>query len=593
MNLFRKKPSLTPTLDAIRRRRWRRWTAVFLVVLLFALGTQPAYRWGKRWRARTLAAEAAGLIKEKRYPEAVEKVRVALQLAPAEPASRRAAALLVSLSGAPGAADHWKALLSLPGVTAQDRRHAALVGLGTHRLDLAEEQVILLLQASPDDLASLELATQLALQKNEPAVALAFAERLLAHDPHRAFARLNRAQLLLFKRDVAEQSGAASPLAELQASMPAFPPPPPATAEDVRAELRGALDDPAMRVSALRLLIEDARRRGAQSEAVACAEELVGGPGWTFDDQLLRLTVRKEAQSGRLDPSLPTVLELAGRTSADALAMAKWLLDRQEPQRLLDWLPTLPEPMQSEEPLRLLRADACAALGRWSEAEAGLRQGHWPRFDVVRRASLARSVREQQQKTGFHQEWDSLLQDTKDNREGMMALLRLASGWKWVREQEQLLWKILERFPREQWAANSLVNGYLAAGDTPGLRKVAEWLLERDPQNPVHKNNAAILSLLLSQQDEKALRLAREAHKSAPANPLFACTYAYALFRSGAPREARALMESLPPAALENPSTAAYWAVILREDGEDARAEKYAKLARTGQLLPEERKLVE
>ncbi len=52
-------------------------------------------------------------------------------------------------------------------------------------------------------------------------------------------------------------------------------------------------------------------------------------------------------------------------------------------------------------------------------------------------------------------------------------------------------------------------------------------------------------------------------------------------------------MESLKPGQLENPSIAVYYGVLLAASDERAKAGKYLDLAETGQLLPEEKALLQ
>ena len=50
-------------------------------------------------------------------------------------------------------------------------------------------------------------------------------------------------------------------------------------------------------------------------------------------------------------------------------------------------------------------------------------------------------------------------------------------------------------------------------------------------------------------------------------------------------------MQQLPPKALETPSIAGYYGLILRATGSPAKAKVYLEWASKGKMLPEEKKL--
>ena len=530
----------------------------------------------KAWRARSLAAESAGLIRESRWQEAADKAQAAYHLAPDEPSALRAVAHLYTQSRDGRGLAFLRRLVALPGATRDDRLNAVRQGLQLGDLPLAQEQLAVLGRGEPSDGEVLKLEVQLALQRRDRAAALTLTGRLLAEQPKDAFARFTRAQLLLLApAPAAPATTDVADIVEIEAAR-----------EDMRS---AAAREPSLRPAALRLLIADARQRGAHQESITLADELIAAAESRFQDELLRLDVLEAANSDRLNDALAQALKSAAGKPENAFEMGKWLLSHGRAKPLLEWVESLPAAIREEELFKLVRVDAHAALRDWSAAEALLTGPSWAKAELIRRASLARAFREQGRTLEFQREWSSVLAESRSRKDNLQALLHLVTTWSWSAEREQVLWAIMERHPEERWAAALLSNAYLKASDSTGLRKVAEHLYAREPNNAAYKNNVAILSLLQSVHKERASRLAKEAHESDPRNPLFACTYAYALHLNGQNEVALALMEKLRAEDLNNPSTAGYFALILDRAGDTSRAEQYGQIALTGQPLPEER----
>jgi predicted Zn-dependent protease len=120
---------------------------------------------------------------------------------------------------------------------------------------------------------------------------------------------------------------------------------------------------------------------------------------------------------------------------------------------------------------------------------------------------------------------------------------------------------------------------------------VAKRALELNPADLVAANNCASLGLLLN-ADSSARRLATKLHGENPANAVFSSTYAFALFTEGKTSEALREMETLKEAQLRHPSIAAYYFVMLVENGKMERAHAFLAAANKAQLLPEEQQLL-
>ena len=114
---------------------------------------------------------------------------------------------------------------------------------------------------------------------------------------------------------------------------------------------------------------------------------------------------------------------------------------------------------------------------------------------------------------------------------------------------------------------------------------------KRMPDNIEFKNNLAFTALLLDAQEVHPNALAEEVYSQAPQNPTYASTYAFSLYRQQKYTEALRVMQKLDAKKLEDPSIAGYYGLILKANGDDAKAKTYLNLALKSKLLPEEENL--
>jgi hypothetical protein len=176
---------LTPP-EEIRARRIRRWiflgaiaAAVFGVGIYFA--ARPVGGAIKAWQARRQAREAFALIDQGKWNEAKAKARDALLLRPTEPESWRAIARLASRTNQwPPALEWWKNVDEAHRLTVEDRRDYIAAALAAGEVTLAARQVEALLAQRAPAAIDLVWAGQVAFRQSDPALALDYAERVLA-----------------------------------------------------------------------------------------------------------------------------------------------------------------------------------------------------------------------------------------------------------------------------------------------------------------------------------------------------------------------------------------------------------------------------
>jgi len=65
----------------------------------------------------------------------------------------------------------------------------------------------------------------------------------------------------------------------------------------------------------------------------------------------------------------------------------------------------------------------------------------------MRLALLARAVREQKDENVARVHWEKAVQAGSERPELLSMLAQTASGWGWKTETEDLLWRVVKRFP--------------------------------------------------------------------------------------------------------------------------------------------------
>ena len=186
--------------------------------------------------------------------------------------------------------------------------------------------------------------------------------------------------------------------------------------------------------------------------------------------------------------------------------------------------------------------------------------------------------------------WRAALAATKSRPDRLAPLAQLAEGWGYTSEAAEAWWMIATGSENAKPALVALQRLYQSSKDSHGLLRVAKRALELDPTDLVAANNCASLGLLLN-GDSSARRLAAKLHVEYPTSTVFSATYAFALHLEGKTAAALKVMETLNETQLRHPAIAAYYFVMLVENGNLERANTFLAAANQAVLLPEEQKL--
>jgi Flp pilus assembly protein TadD len=362
-------------------------------------------------------------------------------------------------------------------------------------------------------------------------------------------------------------------------------------ARDSLKQLSSYATNSFLRCQALRELAFDALRHRQGDQALGLSKQLLQETNSTFKDRLLRLDVLQATQPAGFRPALTAFEREAGGDPGKIYELATWQMIKTSPQDALTWLRTLPSNTQTNQSVELLVADCCTLLRDWRGLQSSIARQNWAELEFVRHAFLSRALRGQELTDSAKAEWEQALKAANGQKGSLVMLLRLAAQWNWQSEGEDILWTIINRYPGEQWAIQTLGQAMYAGGRTRSLMQLYSQESKRVPSDLSAKNNLAMTGLLLDAQEIKPYDLAREVYQKSPTNASYVSTYAFSLYLQGKNAEALKVIKTLKPQELQDPSIAGYYGLILKATGDRARARAYLDWTVKARLLPEEKKL--
>jgi len=348
---------------------------------------------------------------------------------------------------------------------------------------------------------------------------------------------------------------------------------------------------PAMRAQAQRELILDALRSRDYNTALEYSGDLIQPANALFPDKLLRLEVLRLVKSSQYRPYLAACKNEAVTDPGKLPQMALWLMQRNYTEQALDWLQGLPSQTQANLPAALFIAQCQMVLKEWSTLQNTASKQNWGDQEFTRHAYVARAMREQGLREPSKGEWDLAVSTANNQPDKLTSLFRLAAGWNWSDEAQQILWTIVNNYPQAQWASQELSAILYENGSTRPLMQLFSVQSSRNPDDLTVKNNLALTAMLLKAQELNPYDISLQVYQKDPTNSYYACTYAFALYLQGKNSQALQIMQHIDPQALKDNSTDGYYGLILKAAGDKAQANTYLQRSLQGQLLPEERAL--
>lgn len=367
----------------------------------------------------------------------------------------------------------------------------------------------------------------------------------------------------------------------------------PGVAESARAALKEFCTDTNFGPAALRSLVADCLVHKDFAGARNYSTQLLAGAQATLGDRLQHLGILKQLDVAEFAEELKSVQQQSATNATAAAEVASWMTANGFADGAMDWLAHLSGNIRQQQPVRLALVDCYLARNDWAGLRDFTSQGSWGDAEFLRFAFLSRACNELGDPVVADGNWRAAVGEAGDRFGALAELLELAEEWKLKSESEDLLWRFVEKFPRERWASRELERDYFFAGDTVKLNELYSALFASFPKDAEIENNLAATSLLLKTNLAAAGKWAEEACAQNPASPPCVSTYAYALHLEGRTRDGVAALEKLKDGSLEQPPVALYYGVLLAALGENEKAAHFLALAKTdGHLLPEEKRLL-
>jgi len=538
-----------------------------VVVLLAGYAGYRAYKTGKQSHLMSLAHQFLAKSDRRNAMLCVQQV---LRSNPRNVEATRLMAELAEAARLPSALLWRSRVVELSPHSLKDRLALAQTALMTHDYATATNALEGVAAADKKTASYQSVAGAVAAAANHPAEAEAHFIEASRLEPNNPVPQLNLAVLRLLGTNAAEQAEARATLEYLSANP----------------------TNSILRVQALRELTADALRHGQNVSALALSRQLLQETNSVFADHLLRLDVLQQARNPEFKTALANCQHEAKDAPAKIYELATWQMAKTSPGDALAWLRSLPRNLQTNQPAALLMTECYTLVKDWHGLQVWIEPQNWGELEFVRHAFLSHALRSQQMTDSAKVEWERALAGANGQKQSLIMLLRLTASWKWVSENEELLQTIVNRYPDQQWAAHALVQTMIAGGQTRPLMILFSEQLKLTPSDATLKNNLAQTALLLGAQEFKPNDLAREVYQKFPTNPAFASTYAFSLYLQGKNAEALKVMQKLTAKALDDPSIAGYYGLILKATGNREAARTYLAWAlKSPHLLPEERQL--
>jgi Flp pilus assembly protein TadD len=550
-----------------RRDFWMRWSRrVGCLIVLSALSF-GGYRGYAALREKHLATQTREFLTKGDYQSAVLVARRVLQLNQNNIAACRVMAEAAEIAGRGEALSWRQRIAALEPNSPENQIALATTALRFGQIDLARKGLESIASPARTTVKYHELSGGIALAEKQPAMAESQFAAALQLEPGNKRLALNLAITRL-----------ASANAE--------------TIKQARADLVLLSEDPGVRLESLRALASDALARKSHGEAQRWTAELKAEKESTVSDALLYLEAAQATDSAQA--ALLEAEVKAKGSPATAVALITWMNRHEMAQSAIEWALSLPEATRAAQPVPLAVAESYSFRQDWRVLREWVEGKNWGEYECFRLAVLSHALHHlgPTDRSSMESEtvWRAALAAAKARPEQLAPIAQLAEGWGYTAAAEDAWWLIANGNENAKPALFALQRLYKSTQNSHGLLRVAKRALELDPADLVAANNCASLGLLLT-GDGSARRLAAKLHVEYPASTVFSATYAFALHLEGKTGAALKVMETLNEAQLRHPAIAAYYFVMLVENGNMERANSFLAAANQAVLLPEEQRL--
>jgi hypothetical protein len=550
-----------------RRDFCMRWLRRLVCLVVLAVLSVGGYRGYEILRERHLAKHAREFFAGGDYQSAALVARRVLGLNQNNVAACRVMAETAELAGREEALSWRQRVSALEPNVAENQVALAATALRFGQVGIARKSLDSVVQSARTSAKYHEFSAGLALAEKQPAIAEGHFAAALELEPANKRLALNLASIRLVSSNVE-------------------------TTRRARADLALLSEDPATRLEALRALAADALAHKSNNEAQQWTAQLKSEKSATISDALLYLEAAQS--SGAAPAALLEVKMTAQESPAAAVALITWMNRHEMAKAAVEWGLSLPKEILAAQPVPLAIAESHSFLQDWRVLQEWVEGKNWGEFECFRLAALSHALHHLGPTDSVSMEsqtaWRAALAATKSRPDRLAAIGQLAEGWGYAAQAEEAWWMIANGSQDATAALTTLQRLYQSKQNSHGLLRVAKRALELNPADLVAANNCASLGLLLT-GDSSARRLATKLHAQYPASTVFSATYAFALHLEGKTSAALRVMETLKETQLRLPAIAAYYVVMLVENGNMERAQSFLSAANEAKLLPEEQKL--
>jgi hypothetical protein len=535
-------------------------------LIVLAVAGAVAYHWVKISRAERFAAAGDSLAKADKLNDAAVQYRVALQLDPKNYHALAGAARLASRVDRPEAIELWQKVIEMPRCTVQDREDYAQLLIKTNRMSMAEKILDPLLKNNPDT-KTLQLASRYSSKIGETAKAVEFARIASERAPDDDATHFQLAELLAQSTDSKEQAEARKILWELAGKSKTY--------KQVAVEALA---------TAPKLTTDEQNR---------LMQELTSLTQKTIKDDLLAADLHLQLQPDDAARVYQQAIEhWRNGSTQDLIALARWLNIHQQAELVLSLFPI--ERAFEDNQLLLARLDAMAILQHWNDIDQVLSQTAVTLDPSVIESFHARTAQERNETLDAEMHWNHAISLAGTDP----FKLRFVANYAEQSRPAAALkaYEQLARFPEQaDLAYRGIQRVGQRSGDTSTQRSAMANISARTSEDPNAADQLAYLNLLLGEDIDKNLAIAKKLAEQYPNRLAYRVTAALGYLRQY--NRGAALAQFNAPVAIDWKETlpgwrAVYAATLLGSDRNE-EAQKIIPTIPRDRLNPEERALIE
>ena len=536
--------------------------------MLLSVGGVFGFKQFRAWQQRRLVAEGNALVNEGDYRRASLDARRILQINPNSVEACRIMAAISEKTGLRAALDWRRRVMELGKATPNDLILLARVAVRFDDRSTADVAMSRLPESAKETAEYHALLADIALaQRDIPELQRQLTEAARLDPANKDYA-MRLAAVRLSGSDLDARAEGKKKLVAMQ-------------------------NDPALRREATRYLAEDALRQNTTLAALELARQLDSYPEKTFADKILLLTALDAAK----DNGFAAFFEEMKTSSADdperAAALLTWLNLHKRAAEAIAWSATFPPGVSGQQRVQIALSDSFVAMKDWPGLQRLVNSGNWGTVDFLRNALHARALREMGNEADFASQWNEALKKVAADTRQALILAEAVKNWGWRAEAIEMFWVLAKDPVKGEDALRALYTYFAKNKDTENLYRVSLHQIELHPNDSNVQNNFAQLSLLLNLNAFRAQKTAKEIYEKDPKNPAYVSTYAFSLHTQGDTKKALGVLETLSAEQLHQPDVAAYYGIMLAAAGDHTRAAEFLDLGEKGNLLPQEKALIE